>query len=59
LTAEPNNLQAGQIALANGTTWDPLNKGEGRLYTAIYTGTGWVEIGGVTENRVYAIALGG
>lgn len=59
LPAEPANLQAGQIALANGTSWDPLNKGEGRLYTALYTGAGWIEIGGLTENKAYGMILGG
>jgi hypothetical protein len=59
LSAEPANLQAGQIALANGTSWDPLNKGEGRLYTALYTGSGWIEIGGLTENKAYGMILGG
>jgi hypothetical protein len=57
LSAEPANLQAGQIALANGVSWDPLNKGEGRLYTALYTSAGWIEIGGITENRVYASVI--
>jgi hypothetical protein len=59
LSAEPANLQAGQIALANGTSWDPLDKAEGRLYTALYTGTGWIEIGGLTENKAYGMILGG
>lgn len=53
LSTQPNNLAAGQIALANGTNWDPLQKNEGKPYLTIYTGTAWVEIGGITTTQVY------
>lgn len=57
LSAEPNGLQAGQIALANGTTWDPLSKGNSLPYMTIYTGTHWIEIGGLTATNVYSQIL--
>ena len=53
LTAEPANLAAGQIALANGTSWDPLLKGESKPYLTIYTGSIWIDIGGLTNSDVY------
>jgi len=53
LIVEPTNLQAGQIALADGVQWDPLTKNESRPYLAIYTGTGWIDVGGLTTTDVY------
>jgi hypothetical protein len=57
LSAEPANLQAGQIALANGTTWDPLAKNDGKPYMAIYAGSVWIDIGGLTRTDVYTQIL--
>jgi hypothetical protein len=57
LSAEPANLQAGQIALANGTSWDPLAKNDGKPYMAIYTGSAWIDIGGLTRTDVYTQIL--
>jgi hypothetical protein len=57
LSAEPSNLQAGQIALANGTTWDPLAKNDEKPYMAIYTGSVWIDIGGLTRTDVYTQIL--
>jgi hypothetical protein len=57
LSAEPANLQAGQIALANGTTWDPLVKNDGKPYMAIYAGSVWIDIGGLTRTDVYTQIL--
>jgi hypothetical protein len=57
LSAEPANLQAGQIALANGTVWDPLTKNDGKPYMAIYTGSTWIDIGGLTRTDVYTQIL--
>lgn len=57
LSAEPVNLQAGQIALANGTSWDPLVKNDGKPYMAIYTGSVWIDIGGLTRTDVYTQIL--
>jgi hypothetical protein len=53
LIVEPTNLQAGQIALADGVQWDPLAKNESRPYLAIYTGSGWIDVGGLTTTDVY------
>jgi hypothetical protein len=53
LTAEPAGKAAGQIALADGSNWDPLSKGLNLPYMTIYTGSAWVEIGGVTMDQVY------
>jgi hypothetical protein len=53
LSSEPADLQAGQIALANGTNWDPLIKSEGKPYLTLYTGSGWIDIGGLTSSDVY------
>lgn len=57
LAVEPNDLQTGQIALATGTTWDPLNKNDNKPYMAIYTGTSWVDVGGLTTTNVYSQIL--
>ena len=59
LTAPPDNPQAGQMALANGTTWDPAEKSSNSLYMVLYTGSSWIELGaggtgsGVTLDQVY------
>jgi len=57
LTAEPAGKAAGQIALADGSNWDPLSKGLNLPYMTIYTGSAWVEIGGVTMDQVYSAIL--
>jgi hypothetical protein len=57
LGTEPTGLQAGQIALANGTTWDPLSKGNNLPYMTIYSGSSWIEIGGLTTTNVYSQIL--
>lgn len=53
LTADPANKAIGQIALADGTTWDPLLKNESKPYLTLYSGTEWIEIGGLTRSEVY------
>jgi hypothetical protein len=57
LTAAPANPQAGQMALANGTSWDPIAQGNGAPYMVIYTGTAWIGMGGVTVDQVYSMIL--
>jgi hypothetical protein len=57
LSAQPANLQAGQIALANGTSWDPQLKNENKPYLTLYTGAQWVDIGGLTASDVYKQVL--
>ena len=58
LAAEPATPQAGQMALANGTSWDPIAQGNGVPYMIIYTGTSWVGMGsGVTTDQVYNMIL--
>jgi hypothetical protein len=57
LTAAPVSPQAGQMALANGTSWDPMAQGNGAPYMVIYTGTGWIGLGGVTMDQVYAAVI--
>ena len=52
LSAQPANLQAGQIALANGTSWDPQLKNENKPYLTLYTGSQWIDIGGLTSTEV-------
>jgi hypothetical protein len=53
LLQEPQNLLPGQIALADGNQWDPLMKNESKPYLTLYTGTAWIEIGGLTSTDVY------
>lgn len=53
LTADPTGKSAGQVALADGVLWDPLNKNESKPYLALYSGTSWIEIGGLTTSEVY------
>jgi hypothetical protein len=57
MTAEPATPQAGQMALANGTSWDPIAQGNGAPYMVIYTGTAWIGMGGVTVDKVYEMIL--
>jgi hypothetical protein len=52
LSSQPANLQAGQIALANGTSWDPQLKNENKPYLTLYTGSQWIDIGGLTSTEV-------
>jgi len=57
LATEPSTPQAGQMALANGTSWDPISQGNGAPYMVIYTGTSWVSMVGVTTDQVYTMIL--
>jgi hypothetical protein len=57
LTAEPATPQAGQMALANGTSWDPIAQNNGAPYMVIYTGIAWIGMGGVTVDKVYEMIL--
>jgi hypothetical protein len=58
LTAAPATPQAGQMALANGTSWDPIAQGNGAPYMVIYTGSAWIGMGGgVTVDQVYNMIL--
>jgi hypothetical protein len=57
LAAAPSSPQAGQMALANGTSWDPITQNNGAPYMVIYTGTAWMGLGGVTVDQVYAMIL--
>ena len=61
LTAEPADLQLGQIALADGIQWDPLTQSTGKPYLVLYTGTSWMALGGssggVTMDEVYNAIL--
>ena len=61
MTAAPTSPQAGQMALANGTSWDPITQGNGAPYMVIYTGSAWIGMGGggggVTVDQVYSIVL--
>jgi len=57
LTATPSSPQAGQMALANGTSWDPIAQNNGAPYMVIYTGSAWIGMGGVTVDKVYEMIL--
>lgn len=57
LTAAPSSPQAGQMALADGVSWDPMSQNSGVPYMVIYTGTGWLGMGGVTMDQVYGAIL--
>jgi hypothetical protein len=60
LAAAPASPQAGQMALANGTSWDPIAQNNGAPYMVIYTGTTWMGLGsgtGVTVDQVYNMIL--
>lgn len=57
LTAAPSSPQAGQMALADGVSWDPMSQNGGVPYMVIYTGTGWLGMGGVTMDQVYGAIL--
>ena len=41
------------MALADGVNWDPLNKQAGLPYLTLYTGSTWIEAGGLTMSDVY------
>jgi hypothetical protein len=56
LSVQPTALQVGQVALANGTSWDPLSRTTGTPYFALWIGTGWVDVTGFitpTNDTVY------
>jgi hypothetical protein len=59
MTAAPTSPQAGQMALADGTSWDPITQNNGAPYMVIYTGTAWIGMGssGVTMDQVYMAIL--
>jgi hypothetical protein len=58
LTAAPAGPQAGQMALADGVSWNPLSQTGTSTYMVIYTGTGWLGLGGgVTMDQVYSAIL--
>jgi hypothetical protein len=62
LTAEPADLQLGQIGLADGVQWDPLTQALGKPYLVLYTGSAWMALGssggdGVTMDEVYNAIL--
>ena len=64
LTAEPSTPQAGQMALADGVSWDPISQGGTIPYMTIYTGATWIGFGGtggtgsgVTVDQVYNMIL--
>jgi hypothetical protein len=57
LAAAPASPQAGQMALANGTSWDPIAQNNGAPYMVIYTGTAWIGMGGVNMDQVYMAIL--
>jgi hypothetical protein len=57
LTTAPATPQAGQMALADGVSWDPIAQGNGAPYMVIYTGASWMGLGGVTVDQVYNMIL--
>lgn len=61
LTAAPSTPQAGQMALADGVSWDPIAQNNGAPYMVIYTGSAWIGMGGggggVTMDEVYMAIL--
>ena len=61
LIAAPSTPQAGQMALADGVSWDPIAQNNGAPYMVIYTGTTWLGLGGtgsgVTVDQVYNMIL--
>jgi hypothetical protein len=57
MTVAPTSPQAGQMALANGTSWDPIAQNNGAPYMVIYTGASWMGLGGVTVDQVYNMIL--
>ena len=58
LTAVPSTPQAGQMALADGVSWDPIAQNNGAPYMVIYTGSAWIGMGGgVTVDQVYNMIL--
>ena len=61
MTAAPTSPQAGQMALADGVSWDPITQNNGAPYMVIYTGSAWIGMGsgggGVTMDEVYMAIL--
>ena len=57
MTSAPTSPQAGQMTLANGTSWDPIAQNNGAPYLVIYTGSSWIGMGGVTVDQVYNMIL--
>ena len=57
MTAAPSTPQAGQMALADGVSWDPITQNNGAPYMVIYTGSAWIGMGGVTVDQVYNMIL--
>jgi len=60
LSTNPDSPQAGQMALADCVTWDPISQGGTSPYMVIYTGTAWIGLGsgsGVTIDQVYSAIL--
>ena len=57
MTSAPTSPQAGQMALANGTSWDPIAQNNGAPYLVVYTGSSWIGMGGVTVDQVYNMIL--
>ena len=61
LTSAPASPQAGQMALANGVSWDPIAQNNGAPYMVMYTGTAWIGLGsgsgGVTVDQVYSMIV--
>ena len=57
MTVAPTSPQAGQMALADGVSWDPIAQNNGAPYMVIYTGSAWIGMGGVTVDQVYNMIL--
>jgi hypothetical protein len=57
MTAEPVSPQAGQMALADGVSWNPMSQSGTSPYMVIYTGAAWLGLGGVTMDQVYMAIL--
>ncbi len=56
-SSEPAGKSAGQIALADGVNWDPLSKSSNQPYLTLYTGSAWIDLGGVSMDQVYQAIL--
>jgi hypothetical protein len=56
LSSQPADLIVGQMALANGASWDPLGRQLGTPYFVLWIGTGWVDVNGFitpTNDSIY------
>jgi hypothetical protein len=42
LSSAPSSPQTNQVALADGSSWDPLSVGGSNPYLVLYNGTTWV-----------------